>query len=169
MSTPVVEGDDRRTLRGAAGHLPDTPRPWEPGNSAIAAHRDGLFRPLARVRIGDDVVVRTPTGVLHYMVKRTRVVRPTDLSVLKATAPHMLTLITCYPFNHVGSAPRRFIVQAERVEPGAVSRRGGGLESEPAIELATKEKQVEHHLHRDGANRQPPDPLQLEAWRSRQQ
>jgi sortase A len=117
LSTPVVEGDDGRTLAGAAGHLPDTPRPWERGNSAIAAHRDGLFRPLANVRIGDDVVVHTPHGILNYKVRQTRVVRPTDLSVLQASAPQMLTLITCYPFDYVGLAPKRFVVHAERVDP----------------------------------------------------
>ena len=46
ISTPVVAGDDEETLDVAAGHLMDTPLPWEHGNSAVAAHRDGLFRPL---------------------------------------------------------------------------------------------------------------------------
>ena len=53
VSTPIVAGDDGATLEIAAGHLPDTPRPWDLGNSAIAAHRDGLFRPLKQIRIGD--------------------------------------------------------------------------------------------------------------------
>lgn len=115
LSTPVVEGDDPTALRGAAGHLPDTPRPWERGNSAIAAHRDGLFRPLQNIRIGDEVLVTTPLGEFRYRVRDTRIVKPTDLSVLKSQAADTLTLITCYPFNYVGSAPKRFVVHAERV------------------------------------------------------
>ncbi len=115
LSTPVVEGDDNRALRGTAGHLSDTPRPWEKGNSAIAAHRDGLFRPLRYIRIGDDVRLQTPHGELLYRVKDTRIVRPTDLSVLDQKGDQTLTLITCYPFYYVGSAPKRFVVHAERV------------------------------------------------------
>jgi LPXTG-site transpeptidase (sortase) family protein len=115
MSAPVVEGDDSNALRAAAGHLPDTPRPWEAGNSAIAAHRDGIFRPLRDIRAGDELRVRTPHGDFRYQVTSTRIVEPTDLSVLEPTDTHTLTLITCYPFNYVGSAPKRFIVRAERI------------------------------------------------------
>jgi sortase A len=115
LSTPVVEGDDANALRGAAGHLPDTPRPWEPGNSAIAAHRDGIFGPLRNVRVGDEVRVQTPRGDFRYTVTGTRIVPPSDVSVLKPGAGDMLTLITCYPFNYVGPAPKRFIVHAERM------------------------------------------------------
>ena len=59
LSTPVIEGDDDRTLKRAVGHLPDTPMPWEDGNSAIAGHRDGLFRPLKDVKVGDEIRFRT--------------------------------------------------------------------------------------------------------------
>src|SRR5215217_4890654 len=55
LTTPVVEGDDDRTLKRAVGHLPDTPMPWENGNSALAGHRDGLFRPLKNVKVGDEI------------------------------------------------------------------------------------------------------------------
>lgn len=116
ISTAVITGDDAQTLHAAAGHLPDTPRPWEHGNSAIAAHRDGLFRPLKDVRVGDQLQVRTPHGDLRYRVTGTKIVKPTDLSVLAPTDGPTLTLITCYPFYFVGSAPERFIVQAARVD-----------------------------------------------------
>jgi sortase A len=117
LSAPVIEGDDARALRRGAGHLPDTPHPWEPGNSAIAGHRDGLFRPLKGIRVGDEVRVRTLEGELLYRVSDTSIVMPTDLSVLEPTDTQTLTLITCYPFSYIGNAPKRFIVRAERV-PG---------------------------------------------------
>jgi sortase A len=115
LTTPIVEGDDRATLEIAAGHLPDTPRPWELGNSAIAAHRDGLFRPLEDIRVGDQVIVRTMRGDFEYRVRDTKIVQPDDLSVLAPTEHHTLTLITCYPFAYIGNAPKRFIVHADRV------------------------------------------------------
>lgn len=114
LSTPIVEGDDEATLRRAAGHLPDTPLPWENGNSAIAGHRDGVFRPLRRIAVGDTVVVHTPHGRTTYLVTGLRVVEPDDLSVLSPRARPALSLITCHPFTYIGPAPRRFVVQAER-------------------------------------------------------
>lgn len=116
LSTPVIEGDDDRTLKRSVGHLPDTPLPWEPGNSAIAGHRDGLFRPLQDVKVGDEIRFRTTRDEFLYRVTGTAIVNPDDLSVL-APQPSgaSLTLITCYPFYFVGSAPQRFVVRAQRL------------------------------------------------------
>ena len=116
VSSPVLSGDGSEALDVAVGHLPDTPAPWEGGNSAFAAHRDGLFRPLKDIRVGDDVRVRSAHGDFVYRVRQTKIVMPDDLSVLAPTTRDTLTLITCYPFYFVGHAPKRFIVQAERVD-----------------------------------------------------
>jgi sortase A len=119
LRTPVIEGDDTVTLKRAVGHLPDTPMPWEPGNSAMAGHRDGLFRPLKDVKIGDEIRFRTTRDEFIYRVTHTAIVMPDDLSVLQPQAQASLTLITCYPFYYVGSAPKRFVVRAERLDvPG---------------------------------------------------
>ena len=115
LSATVMSGDDESVLAASAGHLPDTPRPWEAGNSAIAAHRDGLFRSLKGIRRGDRIVLRTRRGDLEYRVDDMRIVRPSDLSVLEPRRADSVTLITCYPFNFVGAAPQRFIVHAERI------------------------------------------------------
>jgi sortase A len=115
LTTPVVEGDDDRTLKRAVGHLPDTPLPWEGGNSALAGHRDGLFRPLKDVKVGDQIRFRTTREEFRYRVTSTAIVLPDDLSVLDAKSNRAtLTLITCYPFYYVGAAPKRFVVHAER-------------------------------------------------------
>jgi sortase A len=115
LSTPVIEGDDTLTLKRAVGHLPDTPMPWAPGNSAIAGHRDGLFRPLKDIKVGDEIRFRTTREEFRYRVSKTSIVKPDDLSVLEPRRDAAtLTLITCYPFYYVGSAPKRFIVHATR-------------------------------------------------------
>ena len=57
------------------------------------------------------------------MVKSTRIVGPRDVSVLKASGGETLTLVTCYPFYYVGSAPKRFIVRATEVETAANPQR----------------------------------------------
>jgi sortase A len=50
------------------------------------------------------------------VVKSTRIVTPRDVSVLQASGGETLTLVTCYPFYYVGSAPKRFIVHAALLE-----------------------------------------------------
>ena len=117
LSTIAREGLDARTLRVAAGHVPGTALPGEIGNSAFAAHRDTFFRPLKNVREGDDVVVTTPTGAHRYVVTGIDIVQPEDVEVLAATSEPTLTLVTCYPFNYIGSAPQRFIVRARLSNP----------------------------------------------------
>lgn len=113
LSALAREGVDVRTLRGSVGHVPGTALPGAPGNAAFAAHRDTFFRPLAGIRKGDAVLVTTPDGVHRYTVVGTQIVTPADVAVLRSTGRTQLTLVTCYPFDYVGSAPKRFIVRAE--------------------------------------------------------
>ena len=116
LSAAVAEGDDDKTLGKAVGHLPDTPLPWHRrGNVALAAHRDGLFRPLEGIRLDDDIRIVTSRGEFHYRVTKTHIVDPDDVWVIAPTDTPTITLITCYPFSFVGNAPRRFIVKAELV------------------------------------------------------
>jgi len=117
ISAPVQAGDNADVLDFSVGYLPDTPLPWKPGNSALAAHRDRLFRPLEGIRVGDDIQLSTRHGNLRYKVSRTLIVNPKDLWVLDPTPDANLTLITCYPFQYVGNAPKRFVVQARRIDP----------------------------------------------------
>lgn len=112
LSVIVMEGDDDATLARAVGHLPDTAFPWERGNAVIAGHRDTFFRPLKHVREGDEIRMTTARGTFDYRVMSTRIVEPDDLSVIAPTPTPSLTLVTCYPFNYVGSAPQRFIIHA---------------------------------------------------------
>ena len=115
LSAVVAEGDDEHTLKIAVGHLPDTPLPWQEGNAALAGHRDTFFRPLRRISVGDAIRLTTPRGDYRYRVTRHTVVDPEELWVLDASSGAALTLITCYPFDFVGPAPRRFVVHAGRI------------------------------------------------------
>lgn len=114
LEAPVLEGTDEWTLNRAVGHVADTAGPGDDGNCAIAGHRDGFFRRLKDVAVGDDVELDTIRGVELYRVERIWIVEPADVSVLGRTAARALTLVTCYPFYFVGSAPHRFIVRAVR-------------------------------------------------------
>ncbi len=115
LTAPVKVGDDENVLDASIGYLPDTPLPWTSGNSAFAAHRDRIFRPLKDIHAGDAIRLSTPHGELNYRVLKTMIVKPKDVWVLGPLPSVDLTLITCYPFYYVGSAPNRFVVQAEKV------------------------------------------------------
>jgi sortase A len=112
VNAVVRAGSDARTLRLAVGHIPGTAWPGESGNAGLAAHRDTFFRRLGDIKPGDAVRVVTPEGTFAYEVAGTKVVQPSDVWVLDPTERPVLTLVTCYPFTFVGSAPQRFIVRA---------------------------------------------------------
>jgi sortase A len=115
MSTAVLEGSDDATLSRGAGHIEDTPFPGEAGNVGIAGHRDTVFRPLKNVQVGDPLELTTADRLYRYRISKTLIVGPDDVYVLDPSKSPMLTLVTCYPFEYVGHAPRRFIVQAQLI------------------------------------------------------
>jgi sortase A len=114
VSVMVMEGFDGKTLRRGAGHIPGTALPGQQGNVGISAHRDTFFRPLRNIQAGDVMTVTTLDGEYEYRVVSTKVVSPSDVSVLNPTGGEVLTLVTCYPFYYAGAAPERFIVRAVR-------------------------------------------------------
>ena len=112
IDVPVLDGTDDLTLNRGAGWIEGTTRPGGNGNVALSAHRDGFFRALKDVVVGDELFLETPEGTARYVVAWTKVVDPDDVSVLDETGSPAVTLVTCFPFYFVGPAPRRFIVRA---------------------------------------------------------
>ncbi len=125
MEVPVLEGTDDLTLNRGVGHVAGTPNPGGNGNAAIAGHRDGFFRGLKDVSVGDTIELDTPGSTVTYVIDRINIVDPSDVSVLKPRPHPSLTLITCYPFYFVGSAPKRYIVQASVVDSASAKAHAG--------------------------------------------
>ena len=98
--------------------------PGAPGNSGLAAHRDSYFRALKDIADGDAIEIITRDSIVTYRVERTWIVSPTDVWVLDPTPAPAITLVTCYPFYFIGSAPQRFIVRA--IETAVASRKNSG-------------------------------------------
>lgn len=116
LEVAVFAGTSDHVLNVGVGHVSGTARAGEHGNIALAGHRDGFFRRLKDVAIGDEIVLRGRHGQDRYRIAATTIVTPDDVSVLEPTDDGTLTLITCYPFYFVGDAPQRFIVRAEIVD-----------------------------------------------------
>jgi len=112
IETVVAEGDDPGTLRLGPGHMEGSALPGEPDNCIIAGHRDGPFRRLRTARPGDVVEIADRTRVSRYRVESVQTVRKDDAGLLAPSRAPILTLVTCYPFDFVGRAPRRFVVRA---------------------------------------------------------
>lgn len=112
LQVPILEGTDDLTLDRAVGHISGTASLGEPGNAGIAGHRDGFFRVLKDIRVGETVDLYTRRGRSRYVVDEIQIVSPYNVSVLAPRAKPSLTLVTCYPFYFVGSAPLRYIVHA---------------------------------------------------------
>jgi sortase A len=123
LSAMVHEGVDAQTLSTSVGHVPSTAMPGHSGNFALAAHRDTLFRALKDIKRDDLITFQTENQTFAYRVHDTRIVKPTDVAVLRSDGHEELTLITCYPFYYVGSAPERFIVRANLVSETEISSR----------------------------------------------
>jgi sortase A len=117
LAVPLLEGTDDLTLNHAVGRIPGTARVGEQGNLGIAGHRDGFFRGLKDVNVGDNIELKTRKGTDTYVVDRIQIVKPDDIGVLKPGPVPSVTLVTCYPFYFVGSTPERFVVTASLTQP----------------------------------------------------
>lgn len=112
LSVIVLQGIQESTLVAGAGHVPGTPLPAVEGNVVIAAHRDTFFRKLNVIKAGDSIRLSVGTRTYEYVVETMEIVDPENPQIMLSRAYSELTLITCYPFYYVGSAPKRFIVRA---------------------------------------------------------
>ena len=115
LSAPLIEGVRTSDLQRGAGHIPGTALPGGLGTVGVAAHHDTFFRPLRRIAPGMQIFATGPQGRFEYQVISADVVSPEQVSVLDVASSPQLTLITCFPFNYIGSAPQRFVVRARLV------------------------------------------------------
>ena len=115
IAAMIMEGDDDKTLRRAVGHIPGTAVPGQPGNVALAGHRDTFFRALRNIHKDDEITLETLDGAYRYRVDNIQIVLPGDVATLNHSKESILTLVTCYPFSFVGAAPQRFVVRAHRI------------------------------------------------------
>jgi len=139
ISAIVRQGVDDNVLSRAVGHVPSTALPGEKGNVGLAAHRDSYFRNLRDVKEGDTIRIVTSDGTWEYSVQSTQIVQPTNVEVLDPTDHASITLVTCYPFNYVGHAPKRFIVRARLLQDDTAAPRAASV-SKAASKTPTRRR-----------------------------
>lgn len=116
LTAMVREGIDDYTLQRAVGHIPATALPGESGTVGVAGHRDTFFRSLKDLQTNDYIYFSTLDGDYKYQVDSFSIVEPENTGVLRSGDGNGLTIVTCYPFDYIGSAPRRFIVRARQID-----------------------------------------------------
>ena len=114
-SLPIIHGTDEDELAKGVGHYADSVLPGEKDNSVLSGHRDTVFRRLGEVGEGDQLIATTTAGTFTFRVKKVRIVSSDDRTVIVPKAKPTLTVTTCYPFNFIGSAPERYVLEAELV------------------------------------------------------
>ena len=112
LKVPVYATNSELVMDRGAGIIDGMAYPHEPGNIGISGHRDGYFRVLKDVQVGDAILVQSLEGVKQFKIDATKVVAISDKTLLRDTDDQTVTLVTCYPFYFVGHAPKRFIVTA---------------------------------------------------------
>ena len=116
VSSVVVAGTDKASLRSGPGHYPGTPLPGAHGTVAIAGHRTTYgapFRKVDKLARGDRLEVKMPYGTFVYRVEQTRIVAPTAIWVTRRTSYDRLVLSACHPLY---SAAQRIVVFARLVD-----------------------------------------------------
>ena len=101
VDAPVVHGVEWEQLKRGVGHVPETGLPGVANNVVLAAHNDvfgELFRDLDKLQPGDEIILSTFTQQFRYVVTGTRIVPPTEVSVMAPTLDPVATLISCWPY-----------------------------------------------------------------------
>jgi sortase A len=112
IKVPIYNGTDDFILDRGVGRIKGMAKMDEDGNLGISGHRDGFFRVLKDIQVGDDIEIQTTRGVESYAVTSITIIPKSDISILEPTTEKTLTIVTCYPFYFVGHAPKRYIVKA---------------------------------------------------------
>ena len=140
LEVPVFNGTDDLTLNRGVGRILGTAQIGRPGNLGIAGHRDGFFRGLKDIALGDAIELERPEGTDLYTVSQIQIVVPEDTSVLKAEASPTLTLVTCFPFYYVGSGPKRYVVTASIENSSQRNQMASGISITTGRNTNNKEK-----------------------------
>ncbi|MFP5111338.1 class D sortase [Bacillaceae bacterium C204] len=125
-SLPIYHGTDEDELEKGVGHFAGSVLPGEKDNSVLSGHRDTVFHRLGSVGKGDLLIVSTSAGKFTYKVRKVRIVAADDRTVIVPKPRATLTVTTCYPFNFIGKAPKRYILVSTLIKSEKQLQAGEG-------------------------------------------
>ena len=115
LSWAIYEGTTDKQLARGVGHFRQSVLPGEKNNAVLSGHRTTVFNRLGQLHKADQIFVKTTAGVFTYRVRSFSIVKRTSRKVIVRTKTAVLTLTTCWPFDHIGTTTQAFIVRADLV------------------------------------------------------
>ncbi|SFS43200.1 sortase [Marininema halotolerans] len=121
---PLVYGTEKSQLAKGVGQYIGygTVLPGENGHSVLAGHRETTFKEAGKLKIGDRLYIKRAGWVYTYQVRKTFIVDADDRTVIVPHNKPDISLITCYPFDMVGSAPQRYIIRGDLIDRAPVKK-----------------------------------------------
>lgn len=113
----VYWGADAKTLKKGVGMFVSdiTTTPSGNGHTVLSGHRDTVFTKLGDLQQNDYILVEYNKRVYIYQIRKHWITDANDRTVIVAKDKPTLTLTTCYPFNYIGDAPERYIIEASLI------------------------------------------------------
>jgi len=120
VELPLYYGNSYSILRNGIGQYTNSFCPGEGGAIICMGHNfDGFLRRLGELDNGDIISINTNYGSYDYRVYASKIIDETDFdSTPVVDDQELLYLFTCYPFNNIGYADKRYVVYAKLVEGG---------------------------------------------------
>ena len=115
LSSIITAGDLEKGLEVSVAHIPKTSLPGREGNIGLSGHRDTFFKKLKYIKIKDVIELEHLDGLDQYVVYDIEIINPSETNYLHQSNEQILTLITCYPFDYIGKAPQRYMIQALKI------------------------------------------------------
>ncbi|AXF56249.1 class D sortase [Salicibibacter kimchii] len=115
----VFWGTDDATLdQGVGMYVSDewTETPNVQKHTVLSGHRDTVFTELGDVEEDDVMHVEFDGWVYEYKIDDIWITDAEDRTVIVEKEDPVLTVTTCYPFDYIGAAPDRYIMQGELVD-----------------------------------------------------
>lgn len=118
LAYDVYWGTDENTLLEGVGmyvsEWTTVPNEYS-GHTVLSGHRDTVFTNLDELEDGDLLQIEYKGELFEYRITKQWITDPEDRSVIVKKEKPTLTITTCYPFEYIGFAPERYIVQAEKI------------------------------------------------------
>ena len=115
VDLPVYFGDTLEILKKGVGHSSGSYFPGEGGSIIYMGHNaKNIFRRFSEIQVGDEITIKANYGTYQYKIYDTKLIKETDIDELPIQKEkEILMIYTCYPFNNIGYASKRFVVYAE--------------------------------------------------------
>lgn len=115
VNLPVYYGDTLEVLKKGVGHSSGSYFPGEGGSIIYMGHNaKKIFRRFSELQIGNEITIKASYGTYKYKIYDMKLIKETDINELPVQREkEILMIYTCYPFNNIGYASKRFVVYAE--------------------------------------------------------